>query len=566
MTTFSDLKLHEAILKAVTDAGYTQPTPIQEQAIPLAMAGKDLLASAQTGTGKTAAFVLPILNRLVTPSAVKNSRGPRALILTPTRELATQVKDAAMKYGNNLRQFNIVSILGGMPYQRQRQQLSRFVDIIVATPGRLLDYMGQGQIDFSRLEVLVLDEADRMLDMGFREPVAKIAKATPPNRQTLLFSATMDASINALAGSLLKDPTRIKVEASKVRHENIEQVVHFIEDLTAKKKLLTHLLKQDGITQVIVFTATKRSADKLADDLDREGIASAPLHGDMRQSARNRTIAAMHSGDVKILVATDVAARGIDVAGLSHIINFDLPRASEDYVHRIGRTGRAGAKGIAISLAYGKERGQVRKIERDLGYVINNVVVPGFETRFDIRSEGRGSRPSFRNDRGNDRRGERGGFRGDRSAPRERGERNYPETRGVSAPREGGSWQGRDENRAPRGERRDSFSSRGPARSGAPVRSDRPERRESFNRGFDRPRSEGRGFEGRDSRPQGSSFQGNRSGPPSRDSRPSGRFQGNSERRDSRPAGSRGFQGGKRPFRKGGSSRGGPRSDAPRGE
>jgi superfamily II DNA/RNA helicase len=375
--TFEKLALHPSILKAITDSGYTVPTPIQAQAIPLALAGADLMASAQTGTGKTAAFVLPSLHRLATPSSV-NSRGPRVLVLTPTRELAAQVTEAAMKYGKHLR-FRIGNVVGGMPYPPQMRLLSQPLDILVATPGRLLDHMERGRIDYSRLEVLVLDEADRMLDMGFIHAVEEIAAATPKTRQTLLFSATLEGNVAKLAGRLLKAPKRIQITPVHERHENIEQRLHHVDDGSHKQKLLAHLMLDSGFEKAIVFTATKRGADRLAKTLHAQGHPASPLHGDMNQNQRNRAVAHLRSGSVKLLVATDVAARGLDVSGITHVINYDLPKSPEDYVHRIGRTGRAGAKGIAISFASPEERGQLRDIERYTKQTIPALVIAGLE-------------------------------------------------------------------------------------------------------------------------------------------------------------------------------------------
>ncbi len=382
--TFATLGLNPAILKAVEESGYTVPTPIQAQAIPEAMAGHDLMASAQTGTGKTAAFILPALHRIAEPSAVR-SKGPRVLVLTPTRELAQQVSDAATKYGKNMR-LKVVSILGGMPYPLQNKLLSNPVDILVATPGRLIDHIERGRIDFSRLEMLVLDEADRMLDMGFIDDVERIAAATPATRQTLLFSATLDGVIGNLAKRLLKSPKRISVAASQARHENIEQRLMYVDDMAHKNRLLDHLLRDTELNQALVFTATKRDADSLADNLSAQGHSAAALHGDMNQRERNRTLNNLRRGQVRILVATDVAARGIDVAGISHVINFDLPKAAEDYVHRIGRTGRAGATGIAVSFASNRDAVNLHKIERYTGQSIVAHTIAGLEPRFKPRS------------------------------------------------------------------------------------------------------------------------------------------------------------------------------------
>ena len=375
--TFEKLALNPSILKAVTESGYTCPTPIQAQAIPQALEGHDLMASAQTGTGKTAAFVLPSLHRLSTP-ARNNSRGPRVLVLTPTRELANQVTAASVKYGKHLR-FRIGSVVGGMPYPPQMRLLSQPLDILVATPGRLLDHMERGRIDYSRLEVLVLDEADRMLDMGFIHAVEKIAAATPATRQTLLFSATLEGNIAKLAGRLLKNPKRIQIATAQERHEHIEQRLHHVDDGAHKHRLLAHLLDDIHLDKAIVFTATKRGADRLAKTLHAKGHPAAALHGDMNQNQRNRAITHLRSGQVRLLVATDVAARGIDVSGITHVINFDMPKNAEDYVHRIGRTGRAGAKGVAISFAAPDNFQQLRDIERYTRQTIPAHVIPGLE-------------------------------------------------------------------------------------------------------------------------------------------------------------------------------------------
>ena len=377
LVSFDSLNLNPSILKALQEAGYTEPTPIQQQAIPVAIEGRDLMASAQTGTGKTAAFMLPSLHRIAIPSESR-SRGPRVLVLTPTRELAAQVNDAARKYGKFLRA-RTVSIVGGMPYPVQNKLLSQPVDILVATPGRLIDHMERGRIDFSRLEVLILDEADRMLDMGFIEDVERIAAATPSTRQTLLFSATLDGSIANLAQKLLKNPMRIEVATAHTRHTQIEQKLHFVDNLSHKHKLLHHILADTELRQAIVFTATKRDADMLAGDLYALGHKAAALHGDMNQSARNRTITKLRHGDLRVLVATDVAARGIDVNGITHVINFDLPKVAEDYVHRIGRTGRAGNTGIAVSFASSADRRHLFSIERLTGQKLQAEVIPGLE-------------------------------------------------------------------------------------------------------------------------------------------------------------------------------------------
>ena len=390
VVTFASLGLNPVILTAITEAGYTHPTPIQAEAIPMVLAGHDLMASAQTGTGKTAAFILPALHRIAEPAAVR-SKGPRVLVLTPTRELAQQISDAATKYGKNMR-VKVVSILGGMPYPLQNKLLSSPVDILVATPGRLIDHIERGRIDFSRLEMLVMDEADRMLDMGFIDDVERIAAATPATRQTLLFSATLDGVIGKLATKLLKTPKRISIAAAQARHENIDQRLMYVDDMAHKNRLLDHILRDTDLNQAIVFTNTKRDADTIADSLSAQGHAASALHGDMNQRDRNRTLVNMRRGQVRVLVATDVAARGIDVAGISHVINFDLPKFAEDYVHRIGRTGRGGASGISVSFASNRDAMHLKKIEQYTGQRIDAHTIAGMEPKFKPRPASPGGR------------------------------------------------------------------------------------------------------------------------------------------------------------------------------
>jgi len=386
--TFAELGLAPKILKAVAECGFETPTPVQARAIPEALNGSDLMASAQTGTGKTAAFVLPALQRLDVRSQLKG-RGPRVLVLTPTRELAKQVTDAVQLYGRHMR-IRCGVILGGMPYRDQMRLLSQPVDIIVATPGRLVDHLDRRSIDLSRVEVLVLDEADRMLDMGFSEDVDRIATACPDARQTLLFSATMDNGTARLAARLLNDPVRVEIAPEKVTADHIEQRLHVADDLAHKHRMLRHLIEDREIRQAIIFSATKRDTDTLAVSLKAEGHSVAALHGDMNQGARNRTIEAVRRGRVRLLVATDVAARGLDVSGISHVINFDLPKAAEDYVHRIGRTGRAGASGIAISFASLQDVSYLDRIEKYIGRTLPEQQIPGLEpTRSLSRGAGR---------------------------------------------------------------------------------------------------------------------------------------------------------------------------------
>ena len=382
---FAELNLAPPLLEALAACGYDHPTPIQAQTIPALLAGRDVIGSAQTGTGKTAAFVLPALHRLAQnpqPSLAKHrlASAPRVLVLAPTRELAQQVAEQAVRYGQRLR-VTTVCLYGGAPYPVQNRQLARGADLLVATPGRLLDHVERGRVDLSRLEVLVLDEADRMLDLGFADDVERVCALTPATRQTVLFSATFDGAAGRLAAKLARDPVRVDVRSERAAPLAIEQRVHFADDRAHKNRLLDHLLADVAMRQSIVFIATKRDAEALAVRLQGEGHAAAALHGDMNQRERNRTLSDLRRGGVRTLVATDVAARGIDVPGLTHVINFDLPRQAEDYVHRIGRTGRAGASGIAVSFANHAERGTLRTIERLTGAAIPSHVIPGLEPR-----------------------------------------------------------------------------------------------------------------------------------------------------------------------------------------
>lgn len=364
MQSFIQLNLHENISKAILQQGYTEPTPIQLKSIPHIIEGKDIVASAPTGTGKTAAFVLPALHRLL------SHKGPakktRILILTPTRELAGQITAAAAQYGKFLR-FNIVNLVGGMPYHQQIRELSRGADIIVATPGRLLDLINTKRVDLSDVEMLILDEADRMLDMGFIDDVEDIATLTPTDRQTLLFSATVDKNLMNMVRHLLKNPVRIDLSNEKVSIPLIEQQLYRANNPQHKTRLLAHFLNDKNIYKAIIFTGTKISADKLADKLNDDGFSAAALHGDLRQNVRNRTIEQLRRGKIQFLVATDVAARGIDISDITHVINYDLPRFCEDYVHRIGRTGRAGKRGIAISFVLPTDTRNLQRIERFIG-------------------------------------------------------------------------------------------------------------------------------------------------------------------------------------------------------
>ena len=374
---FADLNLDKNILSAVRSEGYESPTPIQAQAIPFALDGRDIMASAQTGSGKTAAFLLPTLQKL-TKRSEKPGKGPRALVLTPTRELAAQVEKNALAYAKNMRWFRTVSIVGGASFGYQTRALSKPVDLIVATPGRLMDLMQSGKVDFERLEVLILDEADRMLDMGFIDDIETIVEATPTDRQTLLFSATWDGAVGKLARKLTKNPEVVEVERVDDQGK-IEEQLLYCDDMRHKNRLLDHILRDANIDQCVIFTSTKAMTEVIADDLYEKGFAANCLHGDMPQGWRNRTLMDLRKGRCKILVATDVAARGIDVPTITHVINYDLPKQAEDYVHRIGRTGRAGRSGLAISFADVNEHVAVHKIERYIDRQLPETVIAGLE-------------------------------------------------------------------------------------------------------------------------------------------------------------------------------------------
>ena len=358
--SFKKLDLDEALLRALETQGYSTPSPIQKQAIPVVLSGKDLLGVAQTGTGKTAAFGLPILQLLHEKKS--SHRGIKALILTPTRELAIQIDESLEAYGKHLKLSHAV-IFGGVSQQSQVQQLKRGVDILVATPGRLLDLMNQGFIDLKKLQMFVLDEADRMLDMGFIHDVKKVIKVIPEKRQTLFFSATMPEEIQSLANMMLKDPVKIEITPPSSTVDKIQQRVYFTNK-PDKRKLLLHLLQTNGIDNALVFTRTKHGADKVARFLDKAKINSAAIHGNKSQNARQNALKNFKNGNLNVLVATDIAARGIDIDELTHVFNFDLPNVPETYVHRIGRTGRAGNDGIAISFCAADERKELKDIEK----------------------------------------------------------------------------------------------------------------------------------------------------------------------------------------------------------
>jgi ATP-dependent RNA helicase RhlE len=378
--SFNDLGLAEPLLRAVADLGYTTPTPIQRQAIPAVLAGGDLLAGAQTGTGKTAGFVLPILQRLSSAPQVRNAKGAiaiRALILTPTRELAAQVEESVRQYGQHLSLKSMV-MFGGVGINPQISQLRHGVDIVVATPGRLLDHMQQGTIDLSQVSILVLDEADRMLDMGFIRDIKKVLAKLPPKRQNLLFSATFSQEIKDLADGLLNAPAMIEVARRNTTAETVSQKVHPV-DRDKKRELLTHLIKEHNWFQVLVFTRTKHGANRLAEQLSKDGIPSLAIHGNKSQAARTRALSEFKDATLQVLVATDIAARGIDIDQLPHVVNYDLPNVAEDYVHRIGRTGRAGSTGEAVSLVCVDEHELLRDIEKLIKTALPKEVIEGFE-------------------------------------------------------------------------------------------------------------------------------------------------------------------------------------------
>ena len=373
--TFATLGLSPALVRALADLGYTQPTPVQSQAIPLALAGYDLMAGAQTGTGKTAAFALPLLQRLGA-NEIRGPRKIRALVLTPTRELAQQVHDSIRGYGKHLR-LQGTAIYGGASMQPQYDALRRGLDVLVATPGRLMDHMDRRSADLSGVEILVLDEADRMLDMGFMPAIKRILSALPATRQTLLFSATFDAPIKALASQFLRNPREVQVAPSNSVASTVTHRVHPV-DGDRKRDLLLHLLSEDSRRQTLIFVRTKHGADRLSDSLEAAGIRSVAIHGNTTQGARTRALKDFKQGRATVLVGTDVAARGLDIDQLPVVINYDLPMVAEDYVHRIGRTGRAGAEGLALSLVAPAEASLLRAIQRMLKQDLEMVPVAGF--------------------------------------------------------------------------------------------------------------------------------------------------------------------------------------------
>ncbi len=439
---FNDLGLAEPLLKAIQDAGYTTPTPIQIKAIPLVLQGGDLLAGAQTGTGKTAGFTLPILHLLSQKPAANPAKGkPRCLILTPTRELAAQISESVDTYGKYLTLKSMV-VFGGVSINPQINRLGRFIDILVATPGRLLDLANQGKVDLSGIEILVLDEADRMLDMGFIHDIKKILARLPKQRQNLLFSATFADEIKRLADSLLNNPGFVEVAKRNTASEMVEQTVHMVPQ-AHKRDLVAHLIKTNNWQQVLIFTRTKHGANRLTEKLVKSDISAMAIHGNKSQGARTRALAEFKAGNMRVLVATDIAARGLDIDQLPQVVNFELPNVAEDYVHRIGRTGRAGASGAAISLVDREELKYLKDIEKLINREIPKVQVEGFEAPTVIEPEPprlfRGQQPN-----------------GGQNQKKKQGQpKTRPQGQGNSRGRDNGQGQQRtfgQETRPPRGE------------------------------------------------------------------------------------------------------------------
>jgi superfamily II DNA/RNA helicase len=386
--SFDTLGLNPALTRAVQEAGYDQATEVQQRAIPQALTGADLMVSARTGSGKTASFILPALQRVLAAREQAPERrekgapqGPRVLVLTPTRELALQVAKAAVGYGRHVPGLRVATVVGGVPYGAQLKALRGPLDLLIATPGRLIDHLQSGKAELSQVELLVLDEADRMLDMGFIDDIHLIADITPKARQTVMFSATFAGNVGTLASQLLRTPQRIDVASHTDTHADIEQRLHWADDHEHKNALLDHILTDRSVEQALVFTSTQRDADWLADRLADMGHHVASLHGGMPQGRRNRVLQGLRSRQLKVLVATDVAARGIDVPTISHVINYGLPMKAEDYVHRIGRTGRAGRSGLAVTLAERRDAGMVHSIQRFTTQRIPPAVIAGLEPR-----------------------------------------------------------------------------------------------------------------------------------------------------------------------------------------
>ena len=510
--TFAELDIAKPILTALDRSGYTNPTPIQAQAIPFALAGRDLLLSAQTGSGKTAAFVIPVLDRL--SRATSFDKLTKALILTPTRELAQQVHDSVRTYSKDMRGLFCVPLVGGAPYNGQITALKKGVQVIVATPGRLLDHINAGRVDLSSLEILVLDEADRMLDMGFADDISDILRAAPIDRQTIMCSATWDGPVGKIAASFTKNPERVSI---KVESAHIEEKVYYCDDFDHKNRLLDKIVCQQDMEQIIIFAATKRSTEKLAKQLQEAGHKASFLHGDLPQSKRNRIVQDLRNGKVKILVATDVAARGLDIPAISHVINYDLPRQTEDYVHRIGRCGRAGRTGIAISLCSMDDRPQLNAINRYLDRKMEVCIIEGMEPKKTYvpsenkgngRGRGRGRSSGGGNGQGRGRAG--GGYQG--NPANARGRSSDSASTGQRASNDSG-YQGKPRDSSGKPNERSGGKPYQGKRTGAPSRGDSTgvPRGERAATGRGRPSgSQGRPAGRSDSRGQGRPNGGNR--------------------------------------------------------
>jgi superfamily II DNA/RNA helicase len=448
---FETLGLAPEIVRSVAEAGYAEPTEVQAQAIPAALSGVDLLVSSRTGSGKTAAFVLPALQRVIEARrdpAKKRERGqpsgPRVLVLAPTRELAMQVSKACSVYGRNVQGLRVATVVGGVPYAAQLKALRGPLDILIATPGRLIDHMGSGKAMLAQVELLVLDEADRMLDMGFIDDIHHVAEQLSKERQTMMFSATFEGNVGNLARELTHEAQRIRVSAPTEQHSQIEQRLHWADNRAHRDALLDQLLTDRGIDQAVVFTSTQRDADELAERLAQIGHSVAALHGGMPQGRRNRVLGALRMRNLRVLIATDVAARGIDVPTITHVINYGLPMKAEDHVHRIGRTGRAGRTGLAITLAERRDVPMIRRIERFTGNALPVAVVAGLEPRLPAPAPARSGGPRRFDDerphgghRGHFNNGPRGGFGGHRGGERD-GYGQRPGFGGDQRPRFGG--------------------------------------------------------------------------------------------------------------------------------
>jgi len=458
--SFESLGLRSELLRAVSEKGYSEPTPIQRQAIPLILEGRDIMGGAQTGTGKTAGFTLPLLQRLMASAIPEKGRRPiRTLVLTPTRELAAQVAASVLSYGKYLPLRSTV-IYGGVSINPQKDRLRHGVDILVATPGRLLDHVSQNTVNLSKVDILVLDEADRMLDMGFIHDIRKVLALLPRQKQTLLFSATFPDEIKRLASDLLKSPALIEVSRRNTAPELVTQIVHPVNN-GQKRQLLSYLIGSKNWKQVLVFTRTKHGANRLAEQLNDDGLTTTAIHGNKTQGARTRALADFKSGKVRVLVATDIAARGLDINQLPHVVNFELPHVPEDYVHRIGRTGRAGNEGEAMSLVCVDELGLLKDIERLINRDIPKVVIGGFEPDLSIkpqpinRGRGRqqqGARKPAGNKAASARNGKRPHFKGrSNDQSRSQGRSQNPSqdrSRNESQDKSRHQFEGRPENRS----------------------------------------------------------------------------------------------------------------------